>query len=51
MNMWFSPDGPGLQPPAEGGPCNPLMLLYLVLNETFDFQTQESSEDLTMSPL
>lgn len=40
-----------LQPPADGGPCNPLMLLYLVLNETFDFQTQESSEDLTLSLL
>lgn len=29
-------------------PCNPLMLFYLVLNEAFDFQTQEASKDLTL---
>lgn len=33
--------------PCWAKPCNPLMLLYLVYNEAFDFQTQEASKDLT----
>lgn len=53
LTLLLSPCWPtaSIVEPCWEKPCNPLMLLYLVFNEAFDFQTQEASKDLTMSSL